>query len=142
MFNEFKQFLLRGNVIDLAVGVVMGGAFGTVVSALVSDILTPLIETITKIPTYKGLVFGIENGLVFKINESSFALGHLFNSIFSFVLVGAAVFFFVVKPVNLLMHKSKPAPAPAPTTKKCPECLGDIPIAAKRCMHCGELVQK
>jgi large conductance mechanosensitive channel len=99
MLKEFKQFLLRGNVVDLAVGVVIGAAFGTVVTALVSDILTPLIASIAKVPDFGGLSF--------EINSSRFMYGHFINAIISFVLIAGAVFFFVVKPMNILIAKSR-----------------------------------
>ena len=126
MLKEFKQFLLRGNVIDLAVGVVVGAAFGSVVTALVTDLLTPLIAAIARVPDFGGLVF--------TLNGSRFMYGHLINAVVSFVLVAFAVFFFVVKPKNVLLSRSVP---PA-TMTKCPECLGEIPSAAKRCMHCSQ----
>jgi large conductance mechanosensitive channel len=132
MLREFKQFLLRGNVVDLAVGVVVGAAFGTVVTALVSDLLTPLIAAVAKVPDFTGLAF--------TINGSKFMLGHFINAIVSFVLVAAAIFFFVIKPMNMLVARShKGAPAD-PTTKKCKECLSEIPIQAKRCSHCAQIV--
>lgn len=128
MLKEFKQFLLRGNVVDLAVGVVIGAAFGSVVTALVSDILTPLIAAIAKVPDFGGLLF--------TINGSQFAYGHFINAIISFLLVAAAIFFFVVKPINTLIARSRKEPPADPTTKKCKECLSEIPIDAKRCCHC------
>jgi large conductance mechanosensitive channel len=132
MLKEFKQFLLRGNVVDLAVGVVIGAAFGTVVTALVSDLLTPLIAAIAKVPDFGGLVF--------ILNGSKFAYGHFLNAIVSFVLVAASVFFFVVKPMNILISRSRKEPPADPTTKKCPECLSEIPLSAKRCSHCTQPV--
>ena len=133
MFREFKQFLLRGNVVDLAVGVVIGAAFGTVVSALVSDLLTPLIAAVAKVPDFSGLAL--------TINGSKFMLGHLINAIISFLLVATAIFFFVVKPMNMLVERSHKKGAPVdPTTKKCPECLSEIPLDAKRCSHCAQVV--
>ena len=132
MLKDFKQFLLRGNVVDLAVGVVIGAAFGTVVNALVADLLTPLVAAIAKVPDFSGFAF--------TINGSRFMIGNLINAIISFLLVAAAVFFFVVKPMNMLIARShKEAPAD-PTTKKCPECLSEIPIDAKRCSHCAQVV--
>ena len=132
MLKEFKQFLLRGNVVDLAVGVVIGGAFGAVVSALVADLLTPLIAAIAKVPDFSGLVF--------TINGSQFMYGHFINAVIAFVLVARAIFFFVIKPMNVLIAKSRGKEAPAdPTTKKCKECLSEIPLAAKRCMHCTQV---
>jgi len=132
LLKEFKQFLLRGNVVDLAVGVVIGSAFGTVVTALVADLLTPLIAAIAKVPDFSGLAF--------TVNGSKFMLGHFINSLISFVLVAAAVFFFVVKPMNLLVARSRKEAPAAPATKKCKECLSDIPIDAKRCAHCMQVV--
>ncbi len=133
MLKEFKQFLLRGNVVDLAVGVVIGAAFGTIVSALVSDILTPLIGAIAKLPDFSGLSF--------VINGSKFMYGHFINALISFILVSAAIFFFVVKPMNILISRSRKEPPSDPTTKKCTECLSEIPIDAKRCSHCAEPVK-
>lgn len=132
MLNEFKQFLLRGNVVDLAVGVVIGAAFGTVVTALVADILTPLISAIAKVPDFSGLAF--------TLNGSEFKIGHFLNALISFILVAAAIFFFVVKPMNLLIARSRKAPPADPTTKKCKECLSEIPLDAKRCSHCTQVV--
>jgi len=134
MLKEFKQFLLRGNVVDLAVGVVIGAAFGTIVTALVTDLLTPLISAIAKIPDF--------NGLTFTINGSNFLYGHFINSLVSFLLVASSVFFFVVKPMNLLISRSrlkKESPAD-PTTKKCSECLSEIPTEAKRCSYCTQIL--
>ncbi|OGF61177.1 mechanosensitive ion channel protein MscL [Candidatus Giovannonibacteria bacterium RIFCSPHIGHO2_01_FULL_45_33] len=130
MFNEFKQFLLRGNVVDLAVGVVVGVAFGSIVSALVADILTPLIAAIVKVPDFGGLSF--------TLNGSKFMYGHFINALISFILVAGAVFFFVVKPMNILIARARKEPPADPTTKKCPECVSEIPINAKRCMHCTQ----
>jgi large conductance mechanosensitive channel len=132
MLNEFKQFLLRGNVVDLAVGVVVGAAFGAVVTALVKDMLTPLIAAIAKVPDFGGLSF--------TLNGSRFMYGEFLNALISFLLVGGTVFFFVVKPINVLMKRAHEGAPTDPTTKKCRECLSDIPVAAKRCMHCTQLV--
>lgn len=131
MFNEFKQFLLRGNVIDLAVGVVVGAAFGTIMTALVSDLLTPLIAAIVKAPDFSGLIF--------TLNGSKFMYGHFINALISFILVAVAIFFFVIKPMNLLITRSHKEPSPDSTTKKCKECLSKIPVAAKRCSHCTHI---
>jgi large conductance mechanosensitive channel len=132
MFKEFKQFLLRGNVVDLAVGVVIGAAFGAVVTALVTDLLTPFVAAVAKVPDFSGLMF--------KLNGSKFMYGHFINAVISFVLVSAAVFFFVVKPINLLVERSHREPPADPTTKKCKECLSEIPLDAKRCAHCAQIV--
>jgi large conductance mechanosensitive channel len=130
--KDFKQFLLRGNVVDLAVGVVIGAAFGTVVTALVTDILTPFISAIAKVPDFGNLSF--------TLNGSQFMYGHFLNAVISFVLVAGAVFFFVVKPMNILIARTRKQPPADPTTKKCPECLSEIPIQAKRCAHCTQVV--
>jgi large conductance mechanosensitive channel len=130
MLKEFKQFLLRGNAVDLAVGVVIGAAFGTVVNAIVTDLLTPFIAAIAKVPDFSGLAF--------TINGSRFMYGHFLNAVISFVLVAASVFFFVVKPMNMLTARTKKEAPVQPITKKCPECLGEIPLDAKRCMHCAQ----
>jgi large conductance mechanosensitive channel len=125
----FKQFLLRGNVVDLAVGVVIGAAFGAAVTALVRDLLTPLISALIKAPDFSGLSFAF--------NGSKFMYGDFFNALISFVIIAAAVYFFVVLPVNALIARTRQAPTPAdPTTKKCPECLSEIPIDARRCAFC------
>jgi len=133
MLSGFKQFILRGNVIDMAVGVVIGAAFASVVAAFTKDLLTPLIAAIVGKPDFSAIKF--------TINGSMFAIGEFINAAVSFVLVAAAVYFFVVTPVNLLVTRMRKAPEPAdPTTKKCPECLSEIPIDAKRCAHCTQPV--
>jgi large conductance mechanosensitive channel len=132
MFKDFKQFLLRGNVVDLAVGVVIGAAFGTVVTALVTDLLTPFIAAIAKVPDF--------NGLAFTLNGSKFAYGNFINALISFLLVASAVFFFVVKPMNYLISKSHKEPPADPTTRNCPECKSEIPLDAKRCKFCTQVV--
>ncbi|HRY52423.1 MAG TPA: large conductance mechanosensitive channel protein MscL [Candidatus Portnoybacteria bacterium] len=132
VLKEFKQFLLRGNVVDLAVGVVVGAAFGAVVSALVKDLITPLIAAIIKAPDFSGLYF--------TINGSQFLYGDFINALISFALVASAIFFFVVKPINLLVSRARKEPPADPTTKKCPECLSEIPIEARRCSHCTQIV--
>lgn len=133
MFKEFKQFLLRGNVVDLAVGVVVGAAFGTVVTALVSDLITPLIAALAKVPDFSRLSF--------TLHESKFMYGHFINAVIAFLLVAAAIFFFVIKPMNLLVEKSRKEKPLDPTTKKCPECLSEVPIDAKRCSHCAQVIR-
>jgi large conductance mechanosensitive channel len=123
-----KQFVLRGNVVDLAVGVVMGAAFGTVVSGFVKDLLTPLIAAVVGKPDFSALKF--------TINGSQFLFGDFVNAVVAFVLVAAAVYYFVVLPVNALMARAKREPPADPTTKKCPECKSEIAIDAKRCAFC------
>ena len=125
----FKAFLMRGNVIDLAVAVVIGGAFGAVVAALVKDLLTPLIAAIVGKPDFSAIQF--------EIHGSKFLLGDFINNLLSFFFVAAAVYFFVVLPMNKLMERMRRGePTPDPTTKSCPECLSTIPIGAKRCAFC------
>jgi len=126
--DEFKAFVLRGNVVDLAVGVVIGAAFGTVVTAIVEGLLTPLIAAVFGEPSFGGLSFTINNAV--------FLYGAVLNAIISFLLVAAAVFFFVVKPMNLLTARARREPPADPTTKKCPECFSEVPIQARRCAFC------
>lgn len=133
MLSGFKQFILRGSVVDLAVGVVVGAAFGTVVTAFTKDLLTPLIAAVVGKPDFSSIHF--------TINGTLFPIGDFINAAVSFLLVAAAVYFFVVTPLNALITRVRKAPAPAdPTTKKCPECLSEIPIDARRCAHCAEPV--
>ena len=127
MLKEFKAFLLRGNVVDLAVGIVIGAAFVAVVTAFVENILTPLI----------GMLFSSDfSRLKFTINDSAVKYGLFLNALIAFVLVAAAVFFFVVKPINAMMARFKTQPDVESPTKECPECLSNIPAAAKRCAYC------
>ncbi len=129
MLKGFRQFMLRGNVIDLAVAVVIGGAFGAVVTALVKDLITPLIAAIVGKPDFSAIKF--------TINGSQFPVGDFINSLVSFILIGAAIYFFVVVPVNAFMARMRRGEAPAdPTTRKCAECLSEVPIAARRCAFC------
>lgn len=125
--TEFKDFVLRGSVVDLAVGVVIGGAFGTVVKAFTADIITPLIGIPGKISL---------GDISFKVNGSTFLIGDLINSVIAFIILAFVVFIFVVKPVNWLMAMSKSQTPVEPDTRDCPECLSKIPIAAKRCAFC------
>jgi large conductance mechanosensitive channel len=131
MLSGFKQFILRGNVVDMAVGVVIGAAFAGVVSALTKDLLTPLIAAIAGKPDFSKITF--------TVHGSVFALGDFINAVIAFVLVAGSVYYFVVIPVNLLVTRMRKAAAPAdPTTKKCSECLSEIPIDARRCAHCAQ----
>src|SRR5579872_4152955 len=130
MLKGFKEFLFRGNVVDLAVAVVIGGAFGGVVTALVKDLLTPLIAALVKQPDFSALTF--------TVNGSKFLYGEFINALLSFLIVSAAIYFFVVVPVNALVARSHKEPPADPTTKKCPECLSEIPIDARRCAFCGQ----
>jgi large conductance mechanosensitive channel len=125
----FKEFLLRGNVLDLAVAVVIGGAFGRVVEALVKDLLTPFIGAIVRAPDFSRVAF--------TINGSAFLIGDFINAAISFLLVALAVYVFIVVPMNALLARQRRGEAPPdPTSKKCPECLNDVPIAARRCGFC------
>jgi large conductance mechanosensitive channel len=129
MLRDFKEFLLRGNVVDLAVAVIIGAAFGAVVTALVKDIITPLIAAIGGQPDFSALSF--------TINKSHFLYGDFINAILSFLIIAAVVFFFVVVPINKLIERTRRKPTtPDPTTRKCPECLSEIPLAARRCAYC------
>ena len=128
MLNDFKAFLLRGNVVDLAVAIVIGVAFTAVITAFVEDLVTPLIAAIGGEPDFSALDF--------TINGSTFRYGDFINKIISFLIISAVIFFFVVQPVNYLMQRAKKEPPPDPTLKKCPECLSDIPIDARRCAFC------
>ena len=132
VMQEFKAFLLRGNLVDMAVGIVIGLAFAAVVTALVADLLTPLIAAI----------FGSHDfsTLTFTINGSTFKYGDFINALITFVSIAAAVFFFVVKPVNSLIARSRREGPPDPTVRNCPECLSEIPIAATRCAFCTTTV--
>lgn len=133
MLKGFKQFVLRGNVLDLAVAVVIGGAFGKIVSALVADLLTPLIALVGGKPDFSAIKFTL-HGTIFK-------LGDFLNELVSFLLIAIAIYFFVVAPMNALNERRKRGEAPpAPTTKKCPECLTEVPIAARRCAACTSLL--
>jgi large conductance mechanosensitive channel len=129
MLKGFKQFLLRGNVLDLAVAVVIGGAFGAVVTALVKDLITPIIAAIGGKPDFSAIKF--------HVNGSEFPIGDFINAVISFLMVAAAIYFFVVVPVNTVLARMRRGEAPPdPTTRQCPECLSSIPIAARRCAFC------
>jgi large conductance mechanosensitive channel len=133
MLSGFKQFILRGNVVDMAVGVVIGAAFAAVVGAFTKDLLTPLIAAIVGKPDFSAIAF--------TINGTPFPVGDFINALVAFLLVAAAVYFFVVTPINALIARMRKDPAPAdPTTKKCPECKMEIPIDARRCAHCTSQV--
>jgi large conductance mechanosensitive channel len=135
MAGGFKEFLLRGNVVDLAVGVVIGGAFGGVVTAFTKDLLTPMIAAVIAKPDFSAIQF--------TVNGSKFMVGDFISAVVAFLIVATAVYYFVVLPINALVERSKKEPAPAPTeatTKKCPECLSEINIQAKRCAFCTSAV--
>lgn len=128
LIREFKQFLLRGNVIDLAVAVVIGAAFGAVVTALVADLITPLIAAIGGKPDFSALDF--------TVNKSTFRYGHFINALIAFVVIAAAVFFLFVVPINALMARRKTEVPVDERTRQCPECLSEIPVLARRCAFC------
>jgi large conductance mechanosensitive channel len=129
----FRQFLMRGNIVDLAVAVVIGGAFGTVVTALVKDLITPIIAALVGKPDFSAISF--------TINDSKFPIGDFINAGLSFVFVAAAIYFFVVLPMNAITARLRKGEAPPdPTTKTCPECLSTIPLGARKCAFCTSAV--
>lgn len=133
MIKGFGQFIMRGNVIDLAVAVVIGAAFGAVVTALVKDLITPLIAAIAGKPDFSRLAF--------TVNNSRFPIGDFINALVAFVLVAAAIYFFVVAPINAITVRYK-KPEAAPALRECPECLSDIAAAASRCKFCTAPVER
>ena len=126
--KDFKEFLLRGNLVDMAVGVVIGLAFAAVISALVADLVTPLIAAIGGQPDFSQMTF--------TINHSKFLYGDFINAMLAFVIVAAVIYFFVVMPYTAMVSRSRKEPPADPTTKKCTECLSEIPIGARRCKFC------
>ena len=132
MLKGFRNFILRGNVVDLAVAVVIGAAFTKIVNALVSDFINPLIASTVGKPDFTAFKFTFHGG--------EFLYGDFATAAINFLLIAAAVYFFVVLPVNTVMKRLHPSTPAAPTTKTCPECLSEIPIAARRCAHCAEPV--
>jgi len=135
MMSGFRQFILRGNVIDLAVAVVIGAAFGAVVTALVKDLVTPLIGAVFGKPDFSALTV--------TMNGTQFMVGDFINAIISFLLVAAAVYYVIVVPVNAITARRNRGEAPPdPTTKKCPECLSEVPVAARRCAFCTSPLTK
>jgi large conductance mechanosensitive channel len=130
--KDFKAFLLRGNLVETAVGIVIGLAFAAVITAFVGDLITPLIAAIGGNPDFSALSF--------TINKSHFLYGAFINALITFVVIAAVIFFFVVKPVNALMARRKTEPPVDEATRQCPECLSEIPIAARRCAFCTAVV--
>jgi large conductance mechanosensitive channel len=128
MIREFKQFLMRGNVIDLAIAVVIGVAFAAVVNSAVNDLIMPVIALIFGKPDFSALTF--------TINDAVFRYGAFITALVNFVLVAAAIFFFVVKPINAMMSRSRQEPPADPTNTKCAFCLSEVPIGATRCAFC------
>jgi len=133
MFKGFRDFILRGNVMDLAVAFIMGAAFSAIVTSLVKDVLMQLIAAVVGKHDFSALTIDV--------NGTPVMIGNFLNATISFLIVAFVVYFFMVLPINSLMAKFKgPAPEVPPATKACPECLSDIPVAAKRCSHCAQLV--
>lgn len=128
LLNEFKQFLLRGNIVDMAVGLIMALAVFALVEALIADIITPIIAAIAGEPDFSALTF--------EINKSTFRYGDFINAVITFVSIAAALFFLVVVPMNALIARSRGGPPADPMTKKCTECLSEIPAEARRCAFC------
>jgi large conductance mechanosensitive channel len=126
--NEFKEFILRGNVVDLAIAVVIGAAFSGIVGALVKDLITPLIAAIGGKPDFSALYF--------TINNSRFLYGDFINAVISFLIIAAVIFFLVLRPLNVLLARTKKGPEPVVTAKDCPYCLSSIPLAATKCAFC------
>ena len=131
MLKGFRDFILRGNVVDLAVAVILGAAFNAIVGSLVADVLNPLIAAVFGKPDFSAVVLNVHGGLI--------KVGNFFNAVVSFLIVAASVYFLIVVPLNYLtrLRKKKEA-APEPTTKTCTECLSEIPLAARRCAHCAQ----
>jgi large conductance mechanosensitive channel len=130
MLTEFKQFILRGNVIDLAVAVVIGAAFGAIVTSLVENIITPIIGAIGGQPDFSGLTF--------TINNSEIRYGAFLNALLSFLIIAAVIFFAVIKPMNAIMTRMRTEPTPDPLTGKCPFCLSEVQVGATRCPFCTQ----
>ena len=130
MLKGFRDFILRGNVVDLAVAVILGAAFNAIVASLVGDVLNPLIAATIGKPDFSGVILHVGGGAI--------KVGSFFNAVVSFLIVAAVVYFAIVLPMNTVMARlKKPV---EPTTKPCPQCLSDIPLAAKRCAHCTQPV--
>ncbi len=131
MFKGFRDFIFRGNVVDLAVAVIIGAAFNAIISSLVADVLNPLIAATVGKPDFSSVILHVGGGEI--------KVGNFFNAAISFLIVAAVVYLFIVLPMNAVQARMK-KPAAAPTTKNCPECLSEIPLAAHRCAHCAQPV--
>jgi large conductance mechanosensitive channel len=134
MLKGFKNFILRGNVIDLAVAVVIGGAFSSIITALVKDLITPLIAAIGGKPDFSSLYF--------TINNSKFMIGDFLNALISFLIISSVIYFLVVLPMNTIMKKLQSGQKSDPKDKVCPECLSQIPLKATRCKFCTTVLKK
>ena len=128
LLKDFRDFILRGNVVDLVVGIMIGAAFNSVVNALVKDLMTPLVAAIFKQPNFSALTF--------TVNGSQFSYGDFINNVITFIILAATIYFFVVLPINRITARVKKGPPPDATTKQCPECLSSIPLKATRCAYC------
>lgn len=133
MLKGFRDFIMRGNVIDLAVAVVIGGAFSAIVNALVKDLITPLIGALGGKPDFSGVYF--------TVNHSKFMIGDFLNALISFLIIAAVIYFFVVLPMNKLMARIKQGDKVDPSDKTCPECLSLIPAKARRCKYCSAVLK-
>lgn len=132
MLKGFRDFLMRGNVVDLAIAVIIGAAFTAIINSLVADIINPLLAATVGKPDFSYLILEIHGGKI--------KYGNFLNAAISFLLIGGAVYFGIVLPINAIMKRLHPPQPAAPTTKQCPECLSDIPVAARRCAHCTQPV--
>lgn len=133
MLKGFRDFVLRGNVVDLSIAVILGAAFNAIVGSLVADVLNPLIAATVGKPDFSGVILHVGGGAI--------KVGNFLNAVVSFLIVAAVVYFAIVLPMNAFMARIKKPEAPAaPSTKTCPECLSEIPLAAKRCAHCAQPV--
>lgn len=132
MLKGFRDFILRGNVVDLAIAVIIGAAFTAIVNSFVKDILGQFIAAVAGKPDFSNVVF--------KLNGTPIYIGNFLNATISFLIVASVVYFFIVVPVSKIMARFKPPVVEPPATRKCPECLSEIPIAARRCAHCGQPV--
>ncbi len=132
MFKGFRDFIFRGNVVDLAVAVILGAAFNTIVNSLVKDVLNPLIAATVGKPDFSGVVLQVHSGKI--------SVGNFLNAVVSFLIVAAVIYFAIVLPMHKVMERINKgnAPPPSPTIKTCPECLSEIPVGARRCAHCGQ----
>src|SRR5919198_6647444 len=130
--SGFRKFILRGNVVDLAIAVVIGAAFTSVVQALVKDIITPIIGIFGGVPDFSALSFSVHN--------SRFLIGDFINAVLAFVVIALIVYYVVVVPVGRMLDRFSPAPVPPAPTRECPECLSKIPVKARRCAFCTAVV--
>ena len=149
MLKGFRDFILRGNVVDLAVAVIIGAAFGAITASLTADVITPMISAVFGTPDFTSLVIHVPvlhqvappNPLPANyIAPGDIHIGKLLNTLINFLLVAAAIYFAIVLPMQYMMKKLHPDTPAEVTTKSCPECLSDIPLAAKRCAHCAQPV--